>query len=129
MLWGCTKCTKCRWFDYHDHITQISSIGYLSALLLSNQKSKNVLTIVTGGSLRVSGYLSELPLGSWIVANIYYLGLAGVSQYHGLCIAGISDIYNSCSYHLYPYITSKDLSCLFQYSGQTLLTIIIKEDW
>ena len=65
----------------------------------NQQQSKSILTIVIGGNHEASGYLSELPFGGWIAPNIYYLGLAGVIQYRGLRIAGISGIYNSRSYH------------------------------
>lgn len=52
------------------------------------------LTIFVGGNHEASNYLMTLPYGGWVCDNFYYLGNAGVVQYKGLRIAGVSGIYN-----------------------------------
>lgn len=56
-------------------------------------KKARVLTIFVGGNHEASAYLQELYYGGWVAPNIYYLGAAGVVNYRGLRIGGISGIY------------------------------------
>ncbi|KAI8331848.1 lariat debranching enzyme, C-terminal domain-containing protein [Chlamydoabsidia padenii] len=56
-------------------------------------------TIFIGGNHEASNYLWELYHGGWVADNIYYLGNAGVIQYNGVRIGGLSGIYNAQHYH------------------------------
>jgi|SaaInlStandDraft_6_1057023.scaffolds.fasta_scaffold06023_3 lariat debranching enzyme len=61
----------------------------------SGKKVAPVLTIFVGGNHEASSHLSALPYGGWVAQNIFYLGWAGVVNYGGLRIGGISGIYKS----------------------------------
>ena len=62
-------------------------------------KTAPVLTIFVGGNHEASNHLWELPFGGWVAPNIYYLGYAGVVQFGGLRIGGISGIYKDHDYY------------------------------
>ena len=62
-------------------------------------KTAPVLTIFVGGNHEASNHLWELPFGGWVAPNIYYLGYAGVVQFGGLRIGGISGIYKDHDYN------------------------------
>lgn len=64
----------------------------------SGEETAPFLTIIIGGNHESSGYMQELYYGGWLAPNIYYLGAAGVVNYKGLRIGGISGIYNERSY-------------------------------
>ncbi|QNP97786.1 Lariat debranching enzyme [Yarrowia lipolytica] len=64
----------------------------------SGESTAPYLTIIIGGNHESSGYMQELYYGGWLAPNIYYLGAAGVVNYKGLRIGGISGIYNQRSY-------------------------------
>lgn len=64
----------------------------------SGETKAPYLTIVIGGNHESSGYIQELYYGGWLAPNIYYLGAAGVVNYKGLRIGGISGIFNERSY-------------------------------
>lgn len=51
-----------------------------------------------GGNHEASNYLWELYYGGWVAPNIYYLGHAGVVNFGGVRIAGLSGIYNELHY-------------------------------
>lgn len=53
-------------------------------------------TIFIGGNHEASNYLWELYHGGWVCDNIYYLGHAGVINFGGLRIGGISGISKGC---------------------------------
>ncbi len=53
-----------------------------------------------GGNHEAANHLWELHYGGWVAPNIYYLGAAGVVQFGGLRIAGLSGIYNPRHYRL-----------------------------
>ncbi|KAJ3275223.1 lariat debranching enzyme [Terramyces sp. JEL0728] len=55
-------------------------------------------TIFIGGNHEASNYLQELFHGGFVCANIYYLGSAGVVNFGGLRISGLSGIYKSHDY-------------------------------
>jgi len=57
-----------------------------------------VLTIFIGGNHEATNYLQELAFGGWVAPNIYYLGYAGVVQYKGLRIGGLSGIFKQYNY-------------------------------
>ena len=61
-------------------------------------KTVPILTILIGGNHEASSYLQELYYGGWVAPNIYYLGAAGVVNYRGIRIAGVSGIYNNNDY-------------------------------
>ncbi|CAN6650267.1 lariat debranching enzyme [Trichomonascus vanleenenianus] len=56
------------------------------------------LTIFIGGNHEASNYLQELHYGGWVAPNIYYLGDAGVVNFGGIRIGGISGIFNDHHY-------------------------------
>ena len=64
----------------------------------SGKKKAPVLTIFIGGNHEASNYLQELFYGGWVAPNIYYLGRAGVVNFRGLRIGGLSGIYKPHSY-------------------------------
>ncbi|KAI7872966.1 lariat debranching enzyme, C-terminal domain-containing protein [Spinellus fusiger] len=55
-------------------------------------------TIFIGGNHEASNYLWELYHGGWVSKDIYYLGNAGVINFNGVRIGGISGIYKSGDY-------------------------------
>ncbi|ODV88428.1 hypothetical protein CANCADRAFT_33026 [Tortispora caseinolytica NRRL Y-17796] len=59
-----------------------------------------VLTIVIGGNHEASNHMTELFYGGWLAKNIYYLGAAGVVNFKGLRIGGISGIWQPEHYRL-----------------------------
>jgi len=61
----------------------------------SGAKVAPILTIFIGGNHEASQPLQELYYGGWVAKNIYYLGAAGVVNYKGIRIGGISGIYKS----------------------------------
>ncbi|XP_076046443.1 lariat debranching enzyme isoform X2 [Oratosquilla oratoria] len=64
----------------------------------SGEAKAPVLTIFIGGNHEASNYLQEFPYGGWVAPNIYYMGYAGVVNYGGLRIGGISGIYKGPDY-------------------------------
>ncbi|XP_046659330.1 lariat debranching enzyme isoform X1 [Homalodisca vitripennis] len=64
----------------------------------SGEKVAPVLTIFIGGNHEASNHLQELSYGGWAAPNIYYLGYAGVVNYGGVRIAGLSGIYKGRDY-------------------------------
>ncbi|CAO3581993.1 unnamed protein product [Absidia cylindrospora] len=56
-------------------------------------------TIFIGGNHEASNYLWELYHGGWVAENIFYLGHAGVINFNGIRIGGISGIHNPHHYH------------------------------
>ncbi|VDN45526.1 unnamed protein product, partial [Dibothriocephalus latus] len=65
----------------------------------SEEVTAPIPTVFVGGNHEASVYLQELPYGGWVAPNIWYMGYAGVVQFAGLRIAGISGIYKQ---HDYP---------------------------
>lgn len=64
----------------------------------SGEKVAPVMTIFIGGNHEASNYLQELPYGGWVAPNIYYLGYAGVVEFNGFRIAGLSGIFKGYDY-------------------------------
>lgn len=64
----------------------------------SGEKRAPILTLFIGGNHEASNYLQELPYGGWVAPNIYYMGYAGVVQFNGVRIAGLSGIYKGHDY-------------------------------
>jgi lariat debranching enzyme len=58
-----------------------------------------VPTVFVGGNHEASNHLQELPLGGLVAPNVYYLGPAGVVNFRGLRIAGVSGVYAAHNYH------------------------------
>ncbi|VDL85500.1 unnamed protein product [Schistocephalus solidus] len=65
----------------------------------SEEVTAPIPTVFVGGNHEASCYLQELPYGGWVAPNIWYMGYAGVVQFAGLRIAGLSGIYKQ---HDYP---------------------------
>ncbi|CAN8065397.1 unnamed protein product [Agarophyton chilense] len=55
-------------------------------------------TLFVGGNHEASAHLQQLPLGGLVAPNIYFLGNAGVVNFGGLRIAGISGVYTERDY-------------------------------
>lgn len=64
----------------------------------SGEKQVPVLTLFIGGNHEASNYLQELPYGGWVAPNIYYMGRAGVVNFAGIRIGGLSGIFKSRDY-------------------------------
>lgn len=64
----------------------------------SGEKKAPVLTIFIGGNHEASNYLQEIPYGGWVCPNIYYLGYAGIVNYGGIRIGGLSGIFKGRDY-------------------------------
>ena len=67
---------------------------------VSGIKYAPVLTIFIGGNHEASNVLQSLYYGGWVAPNIYFLGYAGVVQFGGLRIGGLSGIYNQGHYRV-----------------------------
>eukprot|EP00039_Didymoeca_costata_P001198 m.50530 g.50530 ORF g.50530 m.50530 type:complete len:500 (+) comp10677_c0_seq1:105-1604(+) len=66
----------------------------------SGEKVAYVPTIFIGGNHEAASHLWELPFGGWVAPNIFYLGFAGVVNFGGIRIGGLSGIYNQRHYRL-----------------------------
>ncbi|KAL6065624.1 lariat debranching enzyme [Balamuthia mandrillaris] len=64
----------------------------------SGEMTAPVLTLFIGGNHEASNHLAELYYGGWVAPNIYYMGAAGVLNFAGLRIAGISGIFKGYDY-------------------------------
>jgi lariat debranching enzyme len=56
------------------------------------------VTFFVGGNHEASNLMNETYYGGWICKNIFYIGRAGVINYRGIRIAGLSGIYNKFDY-------------------------------
>lgn len=99
-------------------------------------------TIFIGGNHEASNYLWELYHGGWVCDDIYYLGHAGVINFGGLRIGGLSGIakenhYKKGHYETSPYnpsdirsayhVREYDVRKLLQV--QQPLDIFLSHDW
>ena len=57
-------------------------------------------TLAVGGNHEASNHLWELHYGGWVAPNIYYLGAAGVVNFGGVRIAGLTGIFNPRHYRM-----------------------------
>lgn len=99
-------------------------------------------TIFIGGNHEASNYLWELYHGGWVCDNIYYLGHAGIINFGGLRIGGLSGIakenhYKMGHYEKTPYNRS-DVRSVYhvrEYDVKKLLQveepldIFLSHDW
>eukprot|EP00301_Raphidiophrys_heterophryoidea_P001245 c10604_g1_i4.p1 GENE.c10604_g1_i4~~c10604_g1_i4.p1 ORF type:complete len:531 (+),score=93.71 c10604_g1_i4:223-1593(+) len=69
----------------------------------SGQAKPPCPTLFIGGNHEAANHLHDLFYGGWVSENIFYLGNAGVVNFGGLRIAGLSGIYNSQHYHTGHY--------------------------
>lgn len=108
----------------------------------SGEKTAPILTIFIGGNHEGSTYLQELFYGGWVAPNIYYLGCAGVVNFGGLRLAGLSGIYKSYSYqkghHEKPPYNENDKRSVYHVREQEILRLLqisnpidifISHDW
>lgn len=65
---------------------------------VTGEKKAPVTTIFVGGNHEASNVLQSLYYGGWVAPNIYFLGFAGVVNFRGLRIAGLSGIFNQKHY-------------------------------
>ncbi|ORX89290.1 DBR1-domain-containing protein [Basidiobolus meristosporus CBS 931.73] len=105
-------------------------------------KTAPVPTIFIGGNHEASNYLTELYHGGWVCKNIYYLGTAGVINFGGVRIGGLSGIYKREDFfkghHEVPPYTAQDLRSVYhvrRYDAEKLLQIkkpldiFLSHDW
>ena len=78
------------------------------------QKRAPVLTIVIGGNHEATNHMQELPYGGWLAENIYYLGYAGVVNFGGIRIGGVSGVFKGYDYNKGRF--NEDLWCFSYYS-------------
>lgn len=95
----------------------------------SGEKTAPVPTLFIGGNHEASNYLQELTYGGWVAPNIYYLGLAGVVNFGGLRIGGMSGIFKGHDYmkghfELPPYTENSKRSI---YHGRQLEVFRLKQ--
>ncbi|KIO31802.1 hypothetical protein M407DRAFT_19313 [Tulasnella calospora MUT 4182] len=76
----------------------------------TREKVAPILTLIIGGNHEASNYFWELYHGGFIAPNMYYLGAAGVVQFNGIRIAGLSGIYKDRDYEIGIYICDHLLS-------------------
>ena len=110
----------------------------------SGEKTAPILTLFVGGNHEASQPLHELYYGGWVAPNIYYLGAAGVVNFQGIRIGGISGIYKSHDYEKGrderpPYdrsslrsvyhVRKTDVYRLKCLSDSRRLDVIISHDW
>ena len=115
-------------------------LPYLFIFLSYNS---TILIITVGGNHEAANYLWELYYGGWVAPNIYFLGYAGVVQFGGLRIAGLSGIFKSQHYTMGhferpPYsestmrsayhIRTIDVNRLLRLSGSHI-DIFLSHDW
>jgi lariat debranching enzyme len=111
----------------------------------TGEKIAPLLTIFVGGNHEASQPLQELYYGGWVAPNIYYLGAAGVVQYRGIRIGGLSGIYKGYDYtqsryevppydrstmrsvYHYRNVETYRLQCLA--SSKRRLYVMISHDW
>jgi lariat debranching enzyme len=113
----------------------------------TGEKIAPLLTIFVGGNHEASQPLQELYYGGWVAPNIYYLGAAGVVQYRGIRIGGLSGIYKGYDYtqsryevppydrstmrsvYHYRNVETYRLQCLASSPQQRRLDVMISHDW
>ena len=64
------------------------------------RSAKKLLGCAVGGNHEACNHLWELYYGGWVAPNIYYLGHAGVVNFGGARIAGLSGIFKRTHYKL-----------------------------
>ncbi|KNC85953.1 hypothetical protein SARC_01899 [Sphaeroforma arctica JP610] len=105
-------------------------------------KKAPLLTIFIGGNHEASNYLFELFHGGWAAPNIYFLGYAGVVNYRGLRIGGVSGIYKENHYKLGHYekppydsgtmrstYHTREIEIFKMMNIRTPLSIVLTHDW
>lgn len=65
----------------------------------AGEKTATIPTLFVGGNHEASNHLQEIPLGGLVAPNIYYVGNAGVVNFRGLRIAGVSGVYVEHNYN------------------------------
>ena len=108
----------------------------------SGEKKAPVLTIYIGGNHEASNYHLELFHGGWVAPNIFFLGYAGVVNYGGIRIGGLSGIFKQRDfqkghYEVPPYNndTSRSAYHVREYEVFKLLQmtrpldIFLSHDW
>lgn len=69
----------------------------------SGEKRAPYPTLFIGGNHEAANYLWELYHGGWAAPNIFFLGYAGVINFGGLRIGGLSGIFKKHHYNLGHY--------------------------
>lgn len=99
-------------------------------------------TLFVGGNHEASNYLWELYYGGFVAPNIYFMGFAGVVQFGGVRIGGLSGIYKQGDYRKghferVPYndsdlrsvyhVREYDVKKLLQLKGA--IDVFVSHDW
>ncbi|KAG8895270.1 hypothetical protein FRC00_007672, partial [Tulasnella sp. 408] len=107
----------------------------------TGEKVAPILTIIIGGNHEASNYMWELYHGGFLAPNMYYLGAAGVVNFNGIRIAGLSGIYKYHDYQKGHYETlpydqdsMRSIYHVRQYDVQRILQlspvdICLSHDW
>ncbi|KAG8898672.1 hypothetical protein FRC01_010818, partial [Tulasnella sp. 417] len=107
----------------------------------TGEKVAPIPTVIIGGNHEASNYLRELYHGGFLAPNMYYLGAAGVVQFNGIRVAGLSGIYQYHDYKLghyerlpYDRNSIKSVYHVRQYDVQRVLQlspvdICLSHDW
>ncbi|CAL5222243.1 g4577 [Coccomyxa viridis] len=66
----------------------------------TGQLEAPIPTLFIGGNHEAANHLWELYYGGWVAKNIFYMGHAGVINFGGARIGGLSGIYNGKHYRL-----------------------------
>ena len=62
------------------------------------------MQFAVGGNHEASNYMWELYYGGWAAPRIYYLGHAGVVNFGGVRIGGLSGTFQSHHYRLVSFL-------------------------
>lgn len=86
--------------------------------------------------------MQELPYGGWVAPNIYYLGYAGVVNFNGVRIGGLSGIYKGFDFYKghfeYPPYDDSTKRSVYHYRQQEIfrlkqlsdpIDIMMSHDW
>ncbi len=68
----------------------------------ASELKRRLFQPAVGGNHEAANHLWELHYGGWVAPNIYYLGAAGVVNFAGVRIAGLSGIFNGNHYKQVP---------------------------
>lgn len=108
----------------------------------TGKKKAPIMTIFIGGNHEASNYLQELTYGGFVAPNIFYLGKAGVVEFGGLKIGGVSGIYkkhdfNKGQFEKFPYSPStvrsvyhvRDFQIYQMAQYMSKLDMVMSHDW
>eukprot|EP00892_Ulva_mutabilis_P005651 jgi/Ulvmu1/3458/UM016_0078.1 len=108
----------------------------------SGDKTAPVPTLFVGGNHEAANHMHELYYGGWAAPNIFYMGAAGVVNFGGLRIGGLTGIYKEHDYtsghhELPPYDRStvrsayhvRDLDVYRLLKVREEVDVMVSHDW